>query len=362
MAPRDVAAQLFQGLVWRVPPPPTGVVVDYDGMDRIRQTVPTRRLFLQSESECAICFCSFDRGEPVQILRCGHAFHLRCTRRLDPVLYGELECVGCPTCRVPFTNTESVESGHGGKPVAEWAKLLMHAAKGSTSIHLAEAALESGVPVDAVPADHHYTALQYAAHRGDLELAALCIQKGASPNKRTATLEANTEELERYPARAFTALHLALLPMNIDFGDDYRAVQEHNAERKLSVTRLLLQAGADPWAADADGNMPLHLAVSSWHVPTVELVLEWSRDVAGFDVNAVNDRGDAPIHLVARYPVAHAEPRLLHLLLEAGADASLPDGDGQTVETMLMPEAGDDEETAQAKATLVSALHASGWA
>ena len=56
------------------------------------------------------------------------------------------------------------------------------------------------------------------------------------------------------------------------------------------MLRYLLEMGADPFVADADGNISLHWAVLSGSMNAVESLLNH-----GCDVNAANKIGDTPL-------------------------------------------------------------------
>ena len=57
-----------------------------------------------------------------------------------------------------------------------------------------------------------------------------------------------------------------------------------------TMLRYLLEMGADPFVADADGNISLHWAVLSGSMNAVESLLNH-----GCDVNAANKIGDTPL-------------------------------------------------------------------
>ena len=59
---------------------------------------------------------------------------------------------------------------------------------------------------------------------------------------------------------------------------------------RLILSRYLLEAGADPFVSDSDGNIALHWAVLSGSMNAVELLLNH-----GCDVNAANNIGDTPL-------------------------------------------------------------------
>lgn len=90
------------------------------------------------------------------------------------------------------------------------------------------------------------------------------------------------------------------------------------ANSNLKMVRALLERGADPNLADADGSRPLHDA-ATW----VDVADEASAIVAvlleyGADPNAANVRGETPLHLHA----AAGHTDAVRRLLDAGADVN----------------------------------------
>ena len=94
------------------------------------------------------------------------------------------------------------------------------------------------------------------------------------------------------------------------------------------VTRLLLEAGADPNKRNLDGNDPFAGAMTSIWADTdrflglVRLLLD-----AGWDVNAQNADGLAALH----YTSVLSHEKVVRLLLNAGANVNARDKDGDTV-------------------------------
>ncbi|HLJ10099.1 MAG TPA: ankyrin repeat domain-containing protein [Planctomycetaceae bacterium] len=83
--------------------------------------------------------------------------------------------------------------------------------------------------------------------------------------------------------------------------------------------RLLVEAGADVNARRNDGFTGLHLACAGGESATVE---EWIR--AGADIHARTGQGVTPLMLAVGWP------RIVPLLLSAGAAVNFADGDGHT--------------------------------
>ncbi|KAI5791387.1 ankyrin repeat-containing domain protein [Pyronema domesticum] len=114
----------------------------------------------------------------------------------------------------------------------------------------------------------------------------------------------------------------------------------HSYEARLNedttITKLLLEHGADVHAKDSDGNSALHCAVQYTSVVDEFLVTAgvgrrddaWNRLLLenGADPNFVGEGKRTPLHTAARYNVAVVIP----LLLEFGADIEKKDGGGST--------------------------------
>lgn len=88
-----------------------------------------------------------------------------------------------------------------------------------------------------------------------------------------------------------------------------------------STALALLDAGADPNAASADGTAALHWAVANGDRELVARLL-----AAGADPNVTNRYGSTPMAEAA----ASADADLIAALLEAGADPDAENADGQT--------------------------------
>jgi ankyrin repeat protein len=101
--------------------------------------------------------------------------------------------------------------------------------------------------------------------------------------------------------------------------------------------RYLVSAGVDALGRDLYGDTPLHYAVCQGDVAAVRLLLG-----AGADVHVLNHEQQSPLHLSLLN--AQADPVLVQLLLDSGADPVQPIGHGQTVldlVQMLACDAGD---------------------
>ena len=125
--------------------------------------------------------------------------------------------------------------------------------------------------------------------------------------------------------------HLEVVRLLIEAGADMNAkdAQYHEdtallvAARggHLEVVRLLVEAGADMNAANARGATALLVAAQQGHLEVVRLLIE-----AGADVNVANADGETA--LLDQAARGHLEE--VRLLLKAGADMNAKDADGAT--------------------------------
>ena len=105
----------------------------------------------------------------------------------------------------------------------------------------------------------------------------------------------------------------------------------HLAVRKKISLRALLQADCDVNAQDERGDTPLHLLLAKPHPDdsldeNIRLVI-----TAGADVNVSNNSGNSAFHLLLnkmKHDKSHVYKMVQHLI-EAGADISLPNRDGR---------------------------------
>ena len=86
-----------------------------------------------------------------------------------------------------------------------------------------------------------------------------------------------------------------------------------------NVIRKLVQAGANIYAVDTEGNTPLHRAAGQDNLQAIEvLAAEF-----GADVNSKNKKGETPLHL-------SSSPKVINLLAQAGAKIDARDNKSRT--------------------------------
>jgi ankyrin repeat protein len=143
--------------------------------------------------------------------------------------------------------------------------------------------LRDAVDVNSAQGDG-MTALHWAALGDNAEIASLLLYAGANVRATTRL-------------GAYTPLFLAARNGHTD------------------ITKLLLEAGADPKQAASGGISALMIAASSGDADSVRMLIE-----AGADVNAAESgRGQTPLIFAAAYD----RPDTIRMLLEHGADINL---------------------------------------
>jgi uncharacterized protein len=159
-----------------------------------------------------------------------------------------------------------------------------------------------------------------ALYHGQQDLAAALVARGAPVNlweaaalgdvaRLQAHLQADPSSLEAHSHDGWTALHLAAHFGHADaaqyllrHGADVRARSTNPldnqplhaalAGRSLDVARLLLDAGADPNAAEHGGYAPLHQAAEPGDLPLIRLLLD-----RGARTDRKDDQGRTPLEL-----------------------------------------------------------------
>ena len=202
--------------------------------------------------------------------------------------------------------------------------------------------------------------LTWAITKKNVELAEICLEKGASVRSqdwRGATplfyasgcnlgvsadiVKALLNHGANPNARAkygLTPLHYAASPevatVLMDHGADVMAkdmggqtplhyAAERPRDEKGKVAKVLLDRGADVNARDLRGQTPLYLAVEIGGPEITRLLIG-----RGADVNAKDLKGWTPLHEAVGYP---AMPAVIEILIAASADVNAKTDDGMTL-------------------------------
>ena len=133
------------------------------------------------------------------------------------------------------------------------------------------------------------TALHWTASKGQTNIVALLLERGANPNAK-----------QRFDE---TPLHFAVEAGHVE------------------TARLLLAKGADVNARNGSMSTPLHEAVLQGSAELIEVLIK-----GGADVNARDDQRQTPLH----YACHKGHLNVIELLLAAGADVNAKDESGRT--------------------------------
>ncbi len=100
-------------------------------------------------------------------------------------------------------------------------------------------------------------------------------------------------------------------------------VRQWEINYRLNNSRNLIDSGADVNAVDDEGMAPLHAAAAADSAEVVRLLLD-----AGAQVDPQNTRGETPLRCAVQ--AAWSVPESLQLLLDAGANPSIPSQNGRS--------------------------------
>ena len=145
-------------------------------------------------------------------------------------------------------------------------------------------------------------------------LATAPIREGATRQDAQSHF---VEAIGRYTVAGDTALHIAA------------------AGYREAMVRQLIEAGADAFAKNRHGAMPLHAAAAGnpgsvhWNPQAQDATIR-TLVAAGADPNGTDKRGVAPLHIAVRTRCAAA----VRTLLACGADAERPNKSGSTALTL----------------------------
>ena len=201
--------------------------------------------------------------------------------------------------------------------------------------------LAAGVPPDKYKDSEDDTALADAAYRGRDSIVSILIQHGAY--------------IDRQNEDGWTALHKAVYhehndvtrtlivagaDLNRQDNDGETALHKAAEEEENELTTTLIEAGADLNIQDKNGDTALHCAVWNGRNETTTTLIK-----AGADINIQNKEGVTPIQkaverghhkitstlIKAGARVAKIKnKKVLQCLIDAGADLSIKDNDGNT--------------------------------
>jgi ankyrin repeat protein len=231
--------------------------------------------------------------------------------------------------------------------------------------------VEAGADVnDALP--NGMTALVEAAHSGHEDVGILLLNKGADPNARDVGYTALHAAVLRTGLRLVQALLARGADPNLRMTKG-TPVRRNSEDFELPATligatpyflaakflepdimRALASAGADTRASLPSGETPLMAAAGMGASPQTDrrglsvldggIVEDETRVVStvavalagGADVNAANRAGDSALHAAAQL----GYDRVIRQLAEAGANAGMKNGKGQTALTLISEKPG----------------------
>jgi ankyrin repeat protein len=146
---------------------------------------------------------------------------------------------------------------------------------------------------------------------------------------------------------------MAICRLLVDAGANPNSESKHPLDRTILISAVsflpdlvptLLEAGADPDAANFYGETPLHYAASYGLADPVEALLK-----AGANPNSETKAGESPLHRAA---AAGAIP-CIEALLRAGADHGIVDYGGRT-----LGDVAKDDETRNTMARILCEMEA----
>jgi uncharacterized protein len=209
-----------------------------------------------------------------------------------------------------------IPSRRDGVPPLEHAE-----ARGQTAV---AAALRRGLQG---PVREPDATLLRAATEGDADLAAVAVRSGA-------VLEARDEAGRTPLLVAATHDRVAVARLLVALGADPDALDDRHdtpwlvtgVTGRVAMLEALLPAQPDLTIRNRYGGVSVIPASERGHVAYVERVVR-----TGIDVNHVNDLGwTALLEAVILGQGTEPWQRIVEILLEAGADPTIPDGDGVT--------------------------------
>ncbi|MCA1596931.1 MAG: ankyrin repeat domain-containing protein, partial [Chloroflexi bacterium] len=176
---------------------------------------------------------------------------------------------------------------------------------------------------------HYGTALSFAEMSGNTSVVAFLLDHGAKITRD------RIDEITPLMT-ASSSGHLAVIGLLLKHGADVNASDADGMTALMfaalrgetAAARLLLNAGAKVNVADSQGMTPLMYAAESGYPQCAALLI--SRHSA---VNLKDHSGSTALHLAAQYS---SDPRVISLLLNAGADPHLKNAKGQTASEIAL--------------------------
>lgn len=159
---------------------------------------------------------------------------------------------------------------------------------------------------------------------GNKDLVKLLVQKGASLegcDSNTVLPAVNRKDCEFL--EMISELGLSLNKSSVSEGTHFASPLEHalSLEDSADIVQCLLDLGVDPGEVNQNNQNALMQAALIEDVKPLKVILAKAKDI---DINLADDRGNTALHNAVR------EGRIenVKVLLEAGADFSLKDGNG----------------------------------
>ena len=206
---------------------------------------------------------------------------------------------------------------------ANGSSCLHYAAYGDCSIETMQAIISNDVDVNATN-KNNVTALMLACEKKNKDATNVLLHAGADPN----IADANGSTCLHYAARNYYCTEV--LQAVISHGVDVNAINKNNItalrlaceKKNKDAVNGLLNAGADPNIADANGNTCLHFAARNYLCTEVlQAVISH-----GVDVNATNK-----MHVTALMIACEKGNKdAVNGLLNDGADPNIADAKGNT--------------------------------
>ena len=133
--------------------------------------------------------------------------------------------------------------------------------------------------------------------------------------------------------------------------DDQTALMLSALTGQGELAALLLKQGADPLAREPRGGTPGHMAAAMGNSALLDQLFD---AVGARMVEAVNERGQTPLHVAAR----EGQPGAVETLLRLGADTSAKDKMGRTPEREAENQAQQRPERDSGQWAAIKALRA----